>query len=266
MQRMLPALVFAILIHAIVLTVGTSWLMRQKSIAPTAQVITMRLVEQTPYHSPTLRSLPAPPASLPTPPRKPVVKKPIAPKQAVKKKPVIQKPKPVVRKPSAKSLSTPPPPQPAPTLAADEPNHESLTPPLTADPVHAVDEPSMSRSFSDSTAMAQDAATALATQTAAVATVVMATPRYSDNPPPAYPAIARKRRYEGTVIVDVFVREDGRVGDLRIAESSTHKLLDRSAVKAIKSWHFEPGRQGNRTIAMWVRVPVRFALNRDSAR
>jgi protein TonB len=94
----------------------------------------------------------------------------------------------------------------------------------------------------------------------AAAAIVVATPRYSDNPPPAYPSIARKRRYQGTVLLDVLVEKDGQVGDLRVIESSTHTLLDRAAMKAVRRWQFEPGRQGDITIAMWVRVPVQFIL------
>jgi protein TonB len=92
------------------------------------------------------------------------------------------------------------------------------------------------------------------------ATVVKATPRYHHNPPPEYPSLARKRGYQGTVVLEVFVETDGRVGDLRIIESSRHRLLDRSAMKAVRRWQFQPGRRGDRIIAMWVRVPVQFSL------
>jgi protein TonB len=260
MQRLLPALVFAVFIHAMLLLADASWLIRHEPAAPSAQVVTMRLVERAPYCPPAMRSLPAPSPPLPKPQPKPAIRKKVAPKQAVKKKPVVPKPKPVVRKTSAKRLSTPPSPQPVPMLAAAEPKHESLKPPSVAAPLKSADDPPMSRSVLDSPAVAKEAATAPTTQTAAVATVVTATPRYSDNSPPAYPPIARKRGYEGTVIVEVLVREDGRVGDLRIAESSTYNLLDRSAVKAVKRWRFEPGRQAGKTVAMWVRVPVDFRL------
>jgi protein TonB len=91
-------------------------------------------------------------------------------------------------------------------------------------------------------------------------TVVMATPRYNHNPPPAYPTIARKRGYEGTVLLDVFVKTDGRVGKLRIAASSNYITLDRSAMKAVQRWQFEPGRKADEVVAMWVRVPVAFRL------
>jgi protein TonB len=93
-----------------------------------------------------------------------------------------------------------------------------------------------------------------------VATVIMATPRYNQNPPPAYPRSARKRGNEGTVVLEVFVTPDGRVGDLKILQSSSHPQLDKSALKAVRTWLFEPGRRGDATVAMWVRVPVRFQL------
>jgi len=88
----------------------------------------------------------------------------------------------------------------------------------------------------------------------------MATPRYNENPPPVYPAIARKRNCQGTVILEVFVKEDGRVGDLRVVESSNYSLLDRAAAKAVRRWLFEPARRGDRKVSMWVNVPVRFRL------
>ena len=88
----------------------------------------------------------------------------------------------------------------------------------------------------------------------------MARARYNENPPPAYPTIARKRKYQGTVVLEVFVREDGRVGDLRIAESSNYSLLDRAALQAVRRWLFEPARRGNHQVAMWGKVPIRFHL------
>jgi len=88
----------------------------------------------------------------------------------------------------------------------------------------------------------------------------MARPRYSDNPPPVYPSIARKRKYQGTVVLDVFVEADGRVGNLHIAQTSNYSLLDRAAMKTVRRWQFEPARRGNHTVAMWVRVPIQFHL------
>jgi periplasmic protein TonB len=95
----------------------------------------------------------------------------------------------------------------------------------------------------------------------ATAAVVKAQPRYNENPPPRYPSVARRRNYQGTVVLDVFVETDGRVGDLRIAESSRYDLLDQAAMRAVTRWRFIPGRSNDQTVAMWVRVPIQFRLN-----
>ena len=93
-----------------------------------------------------------------------------------------------------------------------------------------------------------------------VAAVVKATPRYDVNPPPVYPAIARQRGNEGIVVLEVYVREDGQVKDLRVARTSEYRLLDKAALKAVRRWQFEPGKQADKPVAMWVRVPVAFRL------
>ena len=92
-------------------------------------------------------------------------------------------------------------------------------------------------------------------------TIQVAYPRYQLNSPPAYPYLARKRAQEGTVILQVLVKRDGRVGDLEIDVSSNFTLLDRAAKTAVQKWSFEPGRRGEERVPMWVRVPVTFKLN-----
>lgn len=88
-----------------------------------------------------------------------------------------------------------------------------------------------------------------------------AAPRYDINPQPSYPIRARRRGLQGTVILKVLVDTGGGVLDLRLARSSGHRILDRAAMKSVRSWRFTPGMSGGRPKQMWVRVPVRFALN-----
>jgi periplasmic protein TonB len=87
-----------------------------------------------------------------------------------------------------------------------------------------------------------------------------AVPLYRDNPPPAYPVLARKRGYEGTVILEVLVNKNGRVTDLKIYHSSGYAVLDEAALATVKDWQFQPGSRGETAIDMWVRVPIRFNL------
>lgn len=92
------------------------------------------------------------------------------------------------------------------------------------------------------------------------AIVHLATPLYHLNPPPKYPQIAKKRGYQGTVLLNVLVEDDGKVGDLEIYQTSGYSILDRSAQKSVQKWIFSPGKKGAKEVAMWVRVPVRFQL------
>jgi protein TonB len=87
-----------------------------------------------------------------------------------------------------------------------------------------------------------------------------ARPAYKVNPPPPYPKRAKRRGYEGTVILEVLVDQSGKVKELRILTSSGHNVLDRAALKSVNGWLFEPGMVGDKKVDMWVRVPVRFEL------
>ncbi|MBL7226066.1 MAG: energy transducer TonB [Desulfobacteraceae bacterium] len=87
-----------------------------------------------------------------------------------------------------------------------------------------------------------------------------ARPAYKDNPRPPYPKRARRRGYEGTVVLEVLVDRSGRVKELRILRSSGHTILDRAALKSVNGWLFEPGMVGDEKVDMWARVPVRFEL------
>jgi protein TonB len=49
-----------------------------------------------------------------------------------------------------------------------------------------------------------------------------------------YPYAARMNRWEGRVVVQAVVRDDGQVVSLRIAESSGHAILDNDAMELIR--------------------------------
>jgi protein TonB len=87
-----------------------------------------------------------------------------------------------------------------------------------------------------------------------------AVPLYRENPPPTYPRIARRKGYEGTVVLEVLVNAEGKVADCRIRRSCGHFVLDNAAMKSIRNWVFEPGMRGEKRVEMWVKVPIRFEL------
>jgi protein TonB len=92
------------------------------------------------------------------------------------------------------------------------------------------------------------------------ASIREAVPAYRANPSPEYPAIARRRGYEGTVLVEVLVNRDGRVEDLRLSQSSGYPVLDQAAMNSMRGWLFEPATINDKKVEMWVKVPVRFHL------
>jgi protein TonB len=84
---------------------------------------------------------------------------------------------------------------------------------------------------------------------------------YASNPSPVYPAIARRREQQGTVMIRVLVGIDGIVRRAEIAESSGFDALDDSAIETVRRrWRFTPARHAGTAIESWVLVPIRFAL------
>lgn len=88
-------------------------------------------------------------------------------------------------------------------------------------------------------------------------------PDYRNNPKPVYPLIARRKGYEGTVMLNVYVLENGSVGEIGMDKSSTHKILDEAAIKAVNKWSFIPGKKNGTVSAGWVKIPIKFQLNDD---
>jgi protein TonB len=76
-----------------------------------------------------------------------------------------------------------------------------------------------------------------------------------------YPHMSRKLREQGTVVLDILVKTDGTIGDIKIKTSSGFKRLDDAAVNAVKRWRYEPATQGGVKIDFWYVQPVEFNLH-----
>ena len=88
-----------------------------------------------------------------------------------------------------------------------------------------------------------------------------ARPDYGLNPKPRYPKSARRRGYEGTVLLRVLVLEDGKVGKIELSGPSGYQVLDESALEAVKKWVFIPGKKAGKEISSWVEVPIKYQLD-----
>lgn len=234
MRPLIVPAIAAVAIHAVALAFHLPWSQPMMTI-PESRAVTIRLVQQQLPEPAVVK--PVAPLNVPTP--KAVI--PLAP-LALKKDP---RPKPV----------TLPEPQnvPTPTVSKIEPSPAELPiEPAANDDLALEDEvapPPVVRTAAISTDPAPEAAQ-----------IQASVPLYHLNPPPTYPRLARRRYYHGTVLLDVLVDPQGQPTQVKIARSSGHTILDRSAVKSVRNWRFEPARRGDQTIEMWVQVPVRFEL------
>lgn len=92
------------------------------------------------------------------------------------------------------------------------------------------------------------------------APVTYALPIYKKNIAPKYPLLARRRGYQGKVLLEVLVRKDGKAGSIRLSKSSGYEILDRAAIKGVKDWLFHPAKRGDELVEMWVEIPIRFQI------
>jgi TonB family protein len=81
-------------------------------------------------------------------------------------------------------------------------------------------------------------------------------------PSPTYTPDARRARIEGVVELEVVVREDGTIGDVRVVRSlDTMYGLDQEAIRAAKQWTFLPARgPARQPIPVVVRLELTFRL------
>lgn len=88
----------------------------------------------------------------------------------------------------------------------------------------------------------------------------VARPSYGFTPRPGYPAVAIRRGYEGSVLLNVRVLPNGKPEEVTIFRSSGHKVLDNAALKAVRKWKFVPAQRGFKAVSSWVKVPIEFRL------
>ena len=81
-----------------------------------------------------------------------------------------------------------------------------------------------------------------------------------NNPHPPYPLIARKKGFEGKLILEVLVNEDGSVKSTSIRESSGYEILDTVSKKTVEKWTFIPAKKMGQAVKDNIQVPIKFVL------
>ena len=258
MKRLIPAAIIAVGIHSLLMSMDFDWMNLTGFKKPSTGSVTI-VLESIQHQAIKPKNEPLPPKQFPRKVEKNVVE--TAPKTKSPLPPIVQK-KPVkaLKKPEKKT----PVVKPAPAKQDRPAEPKKSAPPGQMRP------PSMESSQGSDAPMPtpqeetnsfDTGATGPASNQPALPSVFEAAlPEYSKNPPISYPKRARRKGYEGTVVLEVLVNRNGKVDDLRILASSGYAILDRSAAKSVKSWSFKPAKKGNDTVDMWVQVPVRFKL------
>jgi TonB family protein len=80
--------------------------------------------------------------------------------------------------------------------------------------------------------------------------------------PIEYPVALWDRGVQGETEILIHVDERGDVDSVLVSKGSGYAEFDSAALAGARRLRFTPGRRGERRVAMWTRIPVRFA--RDS--
>ena len=84
-------------------------------------------------------------------------------------------------------------------------------------------------------------------------------PRLLSEVKPDYTEDARRRGLEGEVVMEIVVRRDGRVGDVRVLKG-LGAGLDQQAMQAVRRWQFAAATRKGRPLDVIVEVAVEFKL------
>ncbi|WAK02531.1 energy transducer TonB [Methylobacter sp. YRD-M1] len=212
---------------------AAQWLLQPREPVTMAQPLMMEV---------SLVSAPGPKA-LTTPPAPPKPAEPPKPKKIPDKKPLKkkapEKPK-QAKPPKPEAIAEEQLPAPSPvesTAQSTNSQNSSATPKATASASKA---PSNAEPYTEASVNAN----------------------YGFNPPPKYPAVAKRRGWQGKVRLRVSVSAEGYSEAVAIHSSSGYEALDESAVEAVKKWRFNPAKRGSTAVASSVIVPINFTLER----
>ena len=80
-----------------------------------------------------------------------------------------------------------------------------------------------------------------------------------DPTPIEYPVALWDQQVQGETELMIRVNEYGDVDSVFVSKASGYAEFDSAAVAGARDLRFTPGRRGDRRVAMWTKMPVRFA-------
>jgi periplasmic protein TonB len=84
-------------------------------------------------------------------------------------------------------------------------------------------------------------------------------PRATVQRSPDYPASMKQDGIKGSVVVEFVVNTEGHVVQAEVIRS-THREFVEPALRAVRSWQFEPGKRNGVAVRFRMAVPIEFGL------
>ncbi|MFT7561603.1 MAG: protein TonB [Flavobacteriales bacterium] len=81
-----------------------------------------------------------------------------------------------------------------------------------------------------------------------------------NNPAPAYPKMSRRLGEKGTVVLEILIKANGSVAEVRLKKTSGFARLDKTAISAIKRWRYQPAMRGDKAVEYWYQQALEFIL------
>ena len=75
---------------------------------------------------------------------------------------------------------------------------------------------------------------------------------------PAFPADARRRGVEGTVLLDAVIDREGVVLDLSVRDG--HPMLALAAMETVRHWRYRPTKVNGIPVEVQTEIEVKFSL------
>ena len=78
-----------------------------------------------------------------------------------------------------------------------------------------------------------------------------------------YPRWALRQGWEGELALALEILKDGSVGRTAVMQSTGHRLLDESALRAIRAWKFHPAVENGKPVVTCIQIPITFELEKE---
>jgi TonB family protein len=79
---------------------------------------------------------------------------------------------------------------------------------------------------------------------------------------PEYPVHLKEAGIEGTVLLDAVIGRDGKVVNVKAANSLVHEDFIRAAIDAVSQWEYEPTHLNGEPVEVITQITVNFTLSK----